>query len=83
MYRLNMNWCYNWPVVVPIVAPIVAPIQIKYTHSSVSYQWTIYPNMIGIAMHRLVDIKIRRPASALLDKLLCPPGPWGPAAALY
>ena len=26
-------------------------------------------------------IIIRRPASALLDKLLCPPGPGGPAAA--
>ena len=26
-------------------------------------------------------IKIRRPASALLDKLLCPPGPGSPAAA--
>ena len=25
-------------------------------------------------------IKIRRPASALSEKLLCPPGPWGPAA---
>ena len=23
---------------------------------------------------------IRRPASALSEKLLCPPGPWGPAA---
>ena len=29
----------------------------------------------------LVSIIIRRPASALLDKLLCPPGPGGPAAA--
>ena len=28
-----------------------------------------------------LDIIIRRPASALLDKLLCPPGPGGPAAA--
>ena len=26
-----------------------------------------------MVMHHLVDIKIRRPASALLDKLLCPP----------
>ena len=25
-------------------------------------------------------IIIRRPASALSEKLLCPPGPWGPAA---
>ena len=25
--------------------------------------------------------KIRRPASALLDKFLCPPGPGGPADA--
>ena len=29
----------------------------------------------------LSHIIIRRPASALLDKLLCPPGPGGPAAA--
>ena len=29
----------------------------------------------------VADIIIRRPASALLDKLLCPPGPGGPAAA--
>ena len=27
------------------------------------------------------NTKIRRPASALLDKLLCPPDPGGPAAA--
>ena len=27
------------------------------------------------------NIIIRRPASALLDKLLCPPGPGGPATA--
>ena len=28
----------------------------------------------------MVAFIIRRPASALLDKLLCPPGPGGPAA---
>ena len=33
-----------------------------------------------IQTYRLRTI-IRRPASALLDKLLCPPGPGGPAAA--
>ena len=27
-----------------------------------------------------LGIIIRRPTSALLDKLLCPPGPGGPAA---
>ena len=31
--------------------------------------------------HLTGNIIIRRPASALLDKLLCPPGPGGPAAA--
>ena len=37
----------------------------------------LLPNII----HVYAIIIIRRPASALLDKLLCPPGPGGPAAA--
>ena len=32
-------------------------------------------------MFDMENIKIRRPASVLLDKLLCLPGPGGPAAA--
>ena len=33
---------------------------------------------ISLSIYAII---IRRPASALLDKLLCPPGPGGPAAA--
>ena len=52
----DMNRRYNWPIVVPIVLPIVPPIQIKHDHSSVSYQWVIYRNTIGVVMHRLVGM---------------------------
>ena len=43
----NMNRRYNQPIAVLIAPPIGTPIQIKDVHSSVSYQWAIYPKYDG------------------------------------
>ena len=48
---------------------------------SMNYLMKMYLNIyLEYLYKKTCVIKIRRPASALLDKLLCPPGPGGPAA---
>ena len=66
-YMFDLDWRYNLLIVAPIVAPIqikhvvpiVRQIQIKHVHSSVSYQWVIYNNKIGVVMNRLVGMGLK------------------------
>ena len=51
MYMLDMNQHTDRPENLP-------PIQIKCVHSSMSYQWATYENVIGVVLNRLVGMAL-------------------------